>query len=120
MKLLIRYLTVGLGNTIIHWLAFLMVTYLTSYGQAISNLVAFFVAINFSYFLNSYYTFNVKVSSFKYVIFVIFMGSVSLVIGYLSDYLRLQPIFTLVSFSFVSLICGFLFSKYIVFKRNKL
>lgn len=47
------------------------------------------------------------------------MGLMSVLVGKLSDYYQIAPIITLVEFSLISLVCGFFYSKHIVFREEK-
>jgi putative flippase GtrA len=120
LKLFSRYLSVGVLNTILHWIVFVSILTLSSVGQAVANLVAFGVAISFSFFINSRFTFKSKATTGRYVIFVGFMGMLSLLTGAMADRLDWQPLVTLVAFSAISAMCGFLYSKYVVFRSAKL
>jgi MFS family permease len=53
------------------------------------------------------------------MLYVAFMGSLSAVVGWIADRSGLQPIFTLIIFSAISLVCGFFYSKFIVFRDVK-
>ena len=46
------------------------------------------------------------------------MGVVSLAVGWLADRWRLPGLVTVVAFSLVSLVCGFLLSKWVVFRER--
>jgi len=113
-----KYSSVGVLNTIIHWATFYFLFNLFEISQSFSNLFAFIVAVNFSFFANLKYTFKTKASLLRYIGFVVFMGLMSFAIGLLSDHLSLPGLFTLVSFSAISLIFGFLFSHYIIFAES--
>jgi len=115
-KLFSRYLSVGVLNTLLHWVVFTAVLTLTSASQAIANLVAFGVAVSFSFVVNSRFTFKAKATTGRYVVFVGFMGLLSLLTGWMADRLALPPLVTLVAFSAISLVCGFFYSKYVVFR----
>lgn len=119
LKLFSRYISVGVINTGIHWLVFAGAVYLMHLSQAVSNLVAFSIAVTFSFFANAKFTFNAKATTKGYLLFVTFMGFMSILVGYLSDHYKISPLITLVEFSAISLICGFLFSNYVIFKDAK-
>lgn len=116
LKLFSRYLSVGVLNTVLHWIVFASILTLSSVGQAVANLVAFVVAISFSFFVNSRFTFKSKPTTRRYVVFVGFMGMMSLLTGVMADRLDWPPLVTLVAFSAISATCGFLYSKYVVFR----
>lgn len=111
-----RYFSVGIFNTLIHWLVFAFFYYVFSLDQANSNLIAFIVAVTFSFFMNAKFTFKQQVSSVKFVSYTCFMGLLSYATGLCADYFNFPAIITLIGFSVISLICGFLYSKFIVFK----
>ena len=119
LKLFAKYFSVGVVNTLIHWVIFAGLVYLLSMSQAVSNLIAFCAAVTFSFFANARFTFKAKATSSRYLIFVCFMGALSLITGWAADKLALPPLFTLVTFSAISLVCGFLYSNFIVFRSDK-
>ncbi|MEI2626146.1 GtrA family protein [Erwinia aphidicola] len=117
-KLFARYASVGMINTAIHWIFFIIIHWLGA-NQAMSNMLAFLIAVTFSFFANARFTFKKKATSGRYFIYLAFMGAMATGIGQVSDSLNLPSIFTLVSFSAVSLITGFFYSNYIVFRERK-
>jgi putative flippase GtrA len=119
IKQLTRYISVGMVNTLIHWLVFAIIWYGTASPQGLSNLIAFCVAVTFSFFANSRFTFNSRATLHRYLIYVAFLGALSIVTGMVADQLNLPPLFTLVMFSASSLFLGFIYSRYIVFKEIK-
>ena len=119
LKLFSKYLTVGVLNTAIHWLVFATGVYLFSVNQATANLLAFATAVTFSFFANAAFTFKSRPNVKGYFLFVTFMGLMSVLVGKLSDYYQIAPIITLVEFSLISLVCGFFYSKHIVFREEK-
>lgn len=88
-------------------------------NQAISNLVAFCVAVTFSFFVNAKWTFKSKATTGRYVAFVIFMGAMAALTGYIADRLHAPALITLIAFSGLSLVAGFIYSKFIVFRDTK-
>ncbi|WP_341874936.1 GtrA family protein [Pectobacterium odoriferum] len=93
--------------------------YVFSFNQASSNLISFIMAVTFSFFANARFTFKVKPTTIKYTAFVIFTGMVSFICGSISDYYEIYPLITLIVFSGISLILGFIFSKYVIFREGK-
>lgn len=114
-----RYASVGMLNTALHWSVFALCLYVLKFDQALSNFIAFSLAVTFSFFVNARYTFNVIVSPVKYILYLMTMGGLSISIGALSDNFRFPAIVTLVLFSGVSLILGFVMSRFIIFKDGK-
>ncbi|WP_181317330.1 GtrA family protein [Photobacterium leiognathi] len=114
-KLFLKYASVGVINTLIHWTSFFILNEFIS--QGLSNVIAFSIAVTFSFFINSKFTFKSNVSLYRYLIYVIFLGVLAYVIGEIAENIAVNPFMTLLSFSLVSLIIGFLYSKYIVFKE---
>ncbi|WP_342462702.1 GtrA family protein [Arsenophonus apicola] len=114
-----KYFSIGIINTLIHWIIFAIIVSITNTSQSYANLTSFLVSVTFSFFANAKFTFNKKATSSRYIAFISFMGMMSYLIGYFSDRLNIHPIFTLVTFSTTSLILGFLYSKFIIFKGIK-
>ncbi|QCI10805.1 GtrA family protein [Pseudomonas putida] len=116
---LCRYALVGAINTGCHWLVFLLLHLGIGASQALSNLTAFGVAASLSYFANAAFTFAVRPSGTRYLLFLTGMGSLSLLLGALADWAGLAPWLTLVSFSAASLVIGYAYSRAVVFKRSE-
>lgn len=114
----IKYVLVGLINTFIHWSIMGACVYLLRLDQAISNFCGFSVAVTFSFFVNARWTFKSETSLIKYVIFTGFMGALAYGFGWVADKLVLPAILTAIAFSLFSLLCGYLYSKYIVFSAK--
>lgn len=101
-----------------HWTVFaIMIS--NGYSQWLSNFAAFCVAVSISFFANAKWTFKRDATTIRYMMYVFFMGDMASLIGWVADKTDINPIVTLVSFSFISLICGFIYSKYVVFKDRK-
>lgn len=117
MAAFFKYLLVGVCNTANHAAVF---TSMLAFGgdQAVSNLVAFTVALSFSFLANARFTFRVPLSLSRYLWFVAGMGSLSVSLGYLGDRLGWQPMVTVTLFSLLSLVLGFLFSRW-VFREKR-
>ncbi|WLG26000.1 GtrA family protein [Pseudomonas lurida] len=114
-----RYATVGVLNTAVHWLVFLLTFYVIGFEQSVSNFIAFCVAVSFSFVVNARFTFKRKATGVMYVAYIVFMGCLSLLVGAISDFFQFIPLMTLIVFSVVSLVVGFLFSKFIIFRDAK-
>ncbi|MGY5957263.1 Prophage bactoprenol-linked glucose translocase-like protein [Kosakonia sp. BK9b] len=119
LKLFTKYTSVGVLNTLLHWAVFALCLYAFNTNQAVANLCGFIVAVSFSFYANARFTFKSSTTLHRYVLYVGFMGALSLLVGYLADRLRLPPAVTLVSFSAISLICGFVYSKVVVFREDQ-
>ncbi|WGE63109.1 GtrA family protein [Actinobacillus equuli subsp. haemolyticus] len=116
LKQFSKYFSVGVLNTLIHWVAFLLAHFIFELTQSVSNIISFTIAVTFSFFMNAKFTFGKTVSIKKFFNYTIFMGGLSYFIGHIADMLSLPAIFTLIGFSMISLICGFIYSKFIVFR----
>ncbi|EMO6449714.1 GtrA family protein [Raoultella planticola] len=117
-KLFTRYMTIGVLNTLIHWVVF-AICIERGQPQSLSNFVAFCVAVTFSFFANAKWTFRAEATTIRYMMYVFFMGMIAIMIGSYADRLKISPVATLIVFSAVSLVCGFVYSKYIVFRERK-
>lgn len=118
MSLFKKYLSVGVLNTLLHWIMFFCCFYLLHTPQSLSNCIAFLISVSFSYILNSKYTFKQKKEIKKYLLYISFMGVLSYLTGYVADVLKMPTLITLITFSLISLFVGFVFSKKIVFKEK--
>ncbi|WP_095145337.1 MULTISPECIES: GtrA family protein [unclassified Pseudomonas] len=112
-----RFASIGLLNTLIHWTVFFVLYGLLGLRQAPSNLAAFCLAVTFSFYANARYTFQRRATLPRYLLFVTFMGALSFGVGYGADHWRLPGLLTLMVFSAISLVCGFLFSRFLVFRE---
>ncbi|MGW8462784.1 GtrA family protein [Pseudomonas sp. CLCA07] len=113
------YTVVGVANTLIHWQIFYVLTTSAEWSQAASNVSAFCVAASFSLYVHALYTFDAKASMLRYLVYVCFMGVMSFVVGHFADVRKLHGLVTVGSFSFLSLICGLLFSRFILFSERE-
>ena len=104
-----RYFTIGILNTLVHWGVFLFLHWIILLEQSLSNMGGFIFAVIFSFFMNAKFTFNQATSIER------FLGYITL-IGKWADKLELPALVTLVSFSGISLVLGFFYSKFIIFK----
>ncbi len=119
LKLFARYTSIGVINTLIHWAVFAVCIYAFHTSQALANFAGFVVAVSFSFFANARFTFKARTTTMRYMIYVGFMGTLSAVVGWEADKVSLAPIATLILFSAISLVCGFIYSKFIVFRDVK-
>lgn len=113
------YTVIGVANTLIHWQIFFMLSVAAGLRQAVSNLAAFCVAASFSFYMNALYTFDSRMSVGGYLLFMAAMGALSYGVGYAGDLWRLHGLLTVALFSALSLVLGFLFSKYVVFRERE-
>ncbi|MBV6752486.1 GtrA family protein [Pseudomonas chlororaphis] len=112
------YVYIGVLNTLIHWGIFLTLHSILSVRQLVSNVCAFAVAATFSFYANSRYNFKRAASLLRYLSFIGFMALLSLVIGWLGDGLAMPGVVTLVVFSGLSLVVGYFYSSYVVFRGS--
>ncbi|HGX8840500.1 TPA: GtrA family protein [Escherichia coli] len=119
LKILTKYASIGVINTAIHWIVFGLLCYLLGTTQAAANLAGFCVAVTFSFYANAHFTFKKKATGKRYFAFVTFMGLISFLTGHLSDVFKLPPIATFLIFSPASVIIGFVYFNFIVFKGDK-
>lgn len=112
-----RYTLVGIANTLIHWQLFFVLHGVAGLSQARSNFMAFCAAASFSFFVNARYTFAVRPSVRRYLLFIGCLGGLSLLTGGLADRWQLPGLSTLVAFSLISLFAGFLLARWLVFGR---
>lgn len=112
------YTVIGIANTLIHWQLFFVFRVALDLSQAMSNFFAFCVAASFSFYVNAIYTFAMSASLARYLVFMACMGALSLGVGWLADRWGMPGIVTVMVFSVVSLVCGFLLSRWVVFRER--
>lgn len=113
------YTVIGVANTLIHWQLFFVFRAAFDLSQAASNVFAFCVSASFSFYFNALYTFTMPASWWRYALFMLCMGGLSLGVGWLADRWRVPGMITVVAFSLLSLVCGFLLSKWVVFRERE-
>jgi putative flippase GtrA len=94
LKLFARYTSIGVINTLIHWVVFAICIYAFHTGQALGNFAGFVVAVSFSFFANARFTFKASTTTMRYMLYVGFMGSLSAAVGWAADKSGLAPIVT--------------------------
>jgi len=111
-----KYAAIGVINTLVHWLVFGAV-YWTFASQTAGNLLGFLAAVTFSFFANARWTFKSEATPTRYLTMTTFMAILSSCFGYAADRMAVHPLITLTAFSATSLVAGFLFSKFWVFRN---
>lgn len=119
LKFFTKYASIGVINTLIHWIVFTFCIFTLHTGQVLGNFSGFVIAVSFSFFANARFTFKSSTSTMRYMLYVGFMGSLSAIVGWFADKSGMAPIITLIVFSAISLVCGFIYSKFIVFREAK-
>ncbi|CAM6714322.1 GtrA family protein [Leclercia adecarboxylata] len=119
LKLFAKYVSIGVINTLIHWIVFAVCLYVFQTSQALGNFSGFVVAVSFSFFANARFTFKSSTTTLRYMLYVGFMGTLSAAVGLAADKSGMAPIVTLIVFSAISLVGGFIYSKFIVFRDAK-
>lgn len=110
----LKYSFIGIFNTLLHFFLFYFLVFL-SFKQALANLLAFLSAATFSYFMNAKFTFKSLYNFKKYLLFLLIMGILSFSLGFLADIFHLPALLTPIIFSALSLVLGFLLSKFFIF-----
>lgn len=113
-----KYASIGVVNTMIHWVIF-GTMYNLGFKQSVSNLIAFCAAVTFSFFANARWTFNAQATTSRYLFYTVFMGGMALAVGWAADHAHINPLLTLILFSIVSLVCGFAYSKLFIFRESR-
>lgn len=84
-------------------------------SQALANLSGFIFAVSFSFFVNARFTFRSRASTLRYLLYAGFMGGLSACVGWIGDRMSTPPMLTVVAFSAISLVIGFIYAKFVVF-----
>jgi putative flippase GtrA len=110
----LKYGLIGIFNTLIHFCVFLAAC--NFFNQSISNLLAFSVAVCFSYVMNATFTFKKRLTIKEFLKMYVVMGVLAFISGYSGDYYNYSPIVTFVGYCIFSYVVGFLLTRYWVFK----
>lgn len=110
------YFLIGIINTALHWAVFFIFYYFSN-NQASSNLIAFIIAVSFSFYANAKWTFKKETNLKKYILYVSFLGFLAFTVGFVADYVKLYPLITQILFSGISLVCGFIYANFVVFRK---
>ncbi|MCM3736406.1 GtrA family protein [Bacillus cytotoxicus] len=68
-KQIIRFVFVGCMNTLNYWLLYLLFTHIFHFHTLTSHSIAFIVSMIGSFFMNTYFTYNTKVTLKKFLQF---------------------------------------------------
>ena len=112
-KEFICYGIIGVINTGIHFIFFFGLEKISS--QTLANSVAFSVAVVFSFFCNSFFTFKKRPTKRKFLKMYFSMLLVSAAFGYIGDSFQIFPLVTITIYFIFNPIIGFLITKYFVF-----
>lgn len=115
IKQLLTYGLIGILNTLIHGIVFFSLTIVMN--QAGSNLLAFLVAVCFSFFMNATFTFKKKPTPSRFLKMTLIMAFFSYGFGFLGDFYKLDPFITIIIYFVLNPIIGFILTKYIVFSK---
>lgn len=85
LKLFAKYTSIGVINTLIHWVVFAVCIYALHTGQALGNFAWFVVAVSFSFFANARFTFKSSTTTMRHMPYVWFMGSLGAAVGRAKD-----------------------------------
>jgi putative flippase GtrA len=107
---------IAIANTLIHWQLFFILRIAFELSQACSNLLACCAAASFTFYANALYTFPKAPTVGRYAAFMLCLGGISLAVGALGDRWQWPGVLTVSVFSLISLVVGFLISKWLVFR----
>lgn len=114
----ITYGLIGILNTLIHFICFLLLLEIIKY-QTIANFFGFMAGLIFSFFMNAKFTFKQDVSLIKFVKMTLVSGGISIFFGFIGDYLSLSPYLTFSVYVLVNPIIGFLLTRFYVFNKKR-
>lgn len=77
------------------------------------------MVVSFSFFVNVKFIFKVLIIMMCYMLYVGFMGILSVIVGWAVDRCVFFLMIIFVIFFVISLVCGFVYLKFIVFRDVK-
>lgn len=124
MKQLIRFVTVGVLNTILGYCVIFAFMYLFKFSPEVSNFIGYLVGLVASYFLNRIYTFNSKQDRrsevFKFIsVFIMAYALNFAVLLILIHVIYFHEGVSQLIAGFFYVIASFVMNKYYVFKIPK-
>lgn len=121
-KQFLAFCTIGIINTAVDFIVFFMAIELLSTDKIVANIIAWFVAVQLSYFMNSRFTFNEASHQINFKALAKFMlsGIVGLVVStiillILNQFMDLM--FAKLISIFIGLLFNFTLAKYFVFAK---
>ena len=124
----IRYLVAGGCTTLVNLIAFFLLRNLTDISRNLCNAIAIAMAIAFAYFANKFFVFKTKklgvIGTITEVVSFVGMRLVSMlveILGFalLCDSFRVNEIASKLLVQVIVLVLNYLFSKLVVFKKEK-
>ncbi|MCU4359311.1 GtrA family protein [Acinetobacter ursingii] len=112
-----KYNFIGIFNSSIHWLSYLVCTYYLAFSSMTSNLISFFLAASTSYILNSKFNYHTQMTKSRYFKFLLIMGTLSYTIALTFYLLEINNIIMLISYTLISILFGFFLTKNWVFEK---
>lgn len=112
----LSYGLIGVANTAIHAIVFLSLVS-SGLAQSAGNLIAFAVAVTFSFFANAKFTFKQQPTLSKFFKMTGVMAVLSWFSGLAGDELQCPPVITFIAWSVGSYIAGFIISRFFVFSK---
>ncbi|WP_141039155.1 GtrA family protein, partial [Escherichia coli] len=70
LHLFTKYMSIGVLNTLIHWVVFAFCIYVIHTNQVLANFAGFVIAVSFSFYANAKFTFNASTTTLKYMLYV--------------------------------------------------
>lgn len=112
----VKYGFVGVLNTLLHAVTFVFL-HSIDVSQAISNLIAFLVAVTFSFFANAKFTFRKQPTVTKFFKMTCVMAVLSYAGGWLGDAMQWHYLLTFIAWSAFSFVAGFFLTRFFVFDK---
>lgn len=122
IKQFIKFLIVGLSNTLITFLSFKILTDLLLINDSISNIISYIIGVTNSFFFNKLWTFKSKIISLKELIYFIISFLISFLLQFIvyKTFKNLLLINKDIAFLIGMVIytsTNFLLNKYITFNK---
>ena len=111
----IIYGLIGILNTGIHFIIFIS-TYELIGIQSVANFIAFCIAVIFSFFMNSKFTFKKNPTLKMFIKMFLVMSLLSIGSGYAGDIFTIHPMITFIGYCIFSYLLGFILSKTFVYR----
>jgi len=115
-----RFIVIGLGSTIISYIAFLTCLHAFKLHYIIANIVGFIFGVGFGYYFNKRWTFDAHDSKNFHSYFAVYIGSliISIIILKITvDFIGIIPEIAFILSIGITTFTNFLGTKFLVFKK---
>lgn len=130
----VSYLFWGAGATVVNWIVYTVVSFLSSYSMVVCNSIAWLAAVLFAYVTNRFFVFHSKTHGLTALLreffffigarvftglFEIFLPSLLFRLGIRQSFLGIEGFWAKAVVTVVIIVLNYILSKLIVFRKTR-